>query len=150
VPNVKVSVPYQILQDDALHRIQRRVAAIKAQYAGQVSNLTENWNGYVGTFSGSARGFAVSASITVSLSEVSVEMGLPVVAIGFKGQIEQALRNELTTVLAYESKGDRWAATLSRSSSQCDLAKASSTKLLPTLTCCRRQRLRARRRQKGT
>jgi len=100
MPNVKVSVPYQIPQDEALRRIQGRVAAIKAQYAGQVSNLTENWNGYVGTFSGSARGFPVSGSITVNLSEVSVEMGLPLVAIGFKGQIEQALRSELTTVLA--------------------------------------------------
>ena len=100
MPTVKVSVPYQIPQDEALRRIQGRVAAIKAQYANQVSDLTENWNGYVGTFSGSARGFTVSGSVAVNPSEVAVEMGLPLIAIGFKKQIEDGIRSEFTSLLA--------------------------------------------------
>ena len=100
MPNVKVSVPYQIPQDEALSRIQARIVQIKAQYASTVSNLTENWNGYVGTFSGSARGFSVSGSLAVSPSVVTVDIALPLVALPFKGQIETGIRNELTALLA--------------------------------------------------
>jgi hypothetical protein len=100
MPNVKVSVPYRIPLDEALSRIQARTVQVKAQYASTVSNLMENWNGYVGTFSGSARGFSVSGSLVVSSSVVTVDIALPLVALPFKAQIETAIRNELTTLLA--------------------------------------------------
>jgi len=100
MPTVKVSVQYQIPQDEALSRIQRRVAQIEARYANKVNDLTENWNGYVGAFSGSARGFSVSGSLAVNPSEVTIEMGLPLIVIAFKKQIEDGIRNELTTLLA--------------------------------------------------
>jgi Putative polyhydroxyalkanoic acid system protein (PHA_gran_rgn) len=100
MPNVKVSVSYQIAQDEALSRIQARVTQIKAQYGNLVTNLTENWNGYVGTFSGSARGFSVSGNLVVDPSVVTTEIALPLVAFPFKGQIEARIRNELTSVLA--------------------------------------------------
>jgi len=100
MPNAKVSVPYQIPQDEAFSRIRARIAEIKAQYSNMVSNLTENWTGYVGTFSGSARGFSVSGSLVVSPSVVTVDIALPLVALPFKGQIETGIRNELTPLLA--------------------------------------------------
>jgi Putative polyhydroxyalkanoic acid system protein (PHA_gran_rgn) len=100
MPNVKVSVPYQIPQDEALTRIKARIEQIKAQYADTVSNLSENWNGYLGTFSGSARGFSLSGNLTVNPSLVTVEVALPFVAFPFKGQIESAIQTELTTLLA--------------------------------------------------
>lgn len=100
MPNVNVSVPYQIPQDEALTRIKARIEQLKVQYANTVSNLTENWNGYVGTFSGSASGFSVSGSITVNPSLVTVEVALPFVAFPIKGQIESTIQNELTTLLA--------------------------------------------------
>jgi Putative polyhydroxyalkanoic acid system protein (PHA_gran_rgn) len=100
MPNINVSVSYQIPQNEALTRIQARVAQIKAQYSNEVSNLRENWSGYIGTFSGSARGFSVSGSLVVNPSVVIVEVGLPLVAFAYKGQIEEGIRNELTTLLA--------------------------------------------------
>jgi hypothetical protein len=73
MPNVvKVSVPFQIQQDEALNRVKACLTEIKTQYGNMVSNLTENWNGYVGTFSGSARGFSVSGTVTVDPSEATV------------------------------------------------------------------------------
>jgi len=69
MPDVKVSVPFQIQQDEALNRVKARLTEIKTQYGNMVSNLTENWNGYVGTFSGSARGFSVSGTVTVTLQK---------------------------------------------------------------------------------
>lgn len=100
MPTVNVSVPYQISQDEALARIQARVAQIKAQYSNKVSDLRENWSGYVGTFSGSARGFSVSGSLVVNPSVVTVELALPLIAFVYKGQIEAGIRNELITLLA--------------------------------------------------
>lgn len=100
MPNINVSVSYQIPQDEALTRIQTRIAQVKTQYGDKVSNLKENWSGYVGTFSGSARGFSVSGSLVVNPSVVTVEVGLPLVAFIYKGQIEEAIRSDLTTLLA--------------------------------------------------
>ena len=100
MPNVKVSVPFQIQQDEALNRVKARLTEIKSQYGNMVSNLTENWNGYVGTFSGSARGFSVSGTVTVDPSVATVEFGLPLAAVIFRGKIEAAIRDELTILLA--------------------------------------------------
>jgi excisionase family DNA binding protein len=101
IPTVNVSVPYQISQDEALSRIQARIAQIKTQYSSKVSDLRENWSGNVGTFSGSARGFSVSGSLVVNPSVVTVELALPLIAFVYKGQIEAGIRNELTSLLAW-------------------------------------------------
>ncbi len=100
MPNINVSVCYQIPQNEAFTRIQTRIAQMKAQYSNTVSDLRENWSGYDGTFSGSARGFSVSGRILVDPSVVTVEVGLPFIAFAYKGQIEEGIRNELTTLLA--------------------------------------------------
>jgi hypothetical protein len=97
---VNVSVPYQISQDEALRRIRARIEEAKAQAGNTVTNLQENWNGFVGTFSGSTRGATISGSITVNPAVVTVEIPLPFIAFPFKGQIETGIRNELTTLLA--------------------------------------------------
>ena len=99
MPNVNVSVPYQIPQDEALSRIQARIAAIKGQYSSQVSNLTENWNGYSGAFSGSSHGFTVSGNLVVNPSLVTVVVELPLIAFAYKAKIEAGIRNELTKLL---------------------------------------------------
>lgn len=100
MPNINVSVSYQIPQDEALARIQTRVAQLMAQYSNQVSNLKENWSGYVGAFGGSAHGFSVSGRIVVDPSVVTVEVGLPLIAFAYRGKIEEGIRSELTTLLA--------------------------------------------------
>jgi hypothetical protein len=97
---VNVSVPHQISQDEALRRIQARVAEIKAQYSDQVTDLSENWNRYIGTLSGSARGFKASGNLAVAPSIVTVEIALPFPAVFLMGKIEAGIRDELTRLLA--------------------------------------------------
>jgi hypothetical protein len=97
---INASVPHKLTQDEALRRIQARTAKIKAQYSSMVSDLTEDWSGYVGTFSGSARGFSVLGNLSVEPSQVVVEIALPFVALPLKGQIEARIRSELATLLA--------------------------------------------------
>ena len=90
MPKINASVPHDLSQDGkALSRVQGRIARIKAQYSGMVSDLKESWDGYAGTFSGSARGFSVSGNLTVDPSEVTVQIALPFVALPLKGQIKR-------------------------------------------------------------
>ncbi len=107
MPKINASVPHELSQDEALSRVQGRIARIKAQYSGMVSDLKESWDGYAGTFSGSARGFSVSGNLTVDPSEVTVQIALPFVALPLKGQIEARIRSELTALLAQKSKKPR-------------------------------------------
>jgi hypothetical protein len=100
MPKVKVSVTYQISQDEALSRIQARISEIKAQYSGQVSNLAENWNGYSGEFRGSSHGFTVSGNLLVNPSLVSAVIELPVIAFAYRAKVEAGIRDELTKLLA--------------------------------------------------
>ena len=100
MPNVSVSVPYQIPQDEALSRIRARIAEIKARYSSEVTNLTENWNGYSGAFSGSSHGFTVSCNLVVNPSLVTVVIELPFIAFAYKAKVEVGVRAELTKLLA--------------------------------------------------
>lgn len=100
MPNVKVSIPYQIPQDEALSRLKAAIVAAKAQYSDKISDLHENWNAYAGTFSGSGSGISVSGKLIVNPSVVDVEVTLPAVAMFFKGKIESMIRNQLTQMLS--------------------------------------------------
>lgn len=100
MPNINVSVPHQLSQDEALRRIQAYIAKLKVQYADTISDLDENWNGYVGSFSASGMGQTITGNVFVNLSEVSVEVTLPFVAMLFKGKIESGIREHLGRLLA--------------------------------------------------
>jgi hypothetical protein len=99
MPKVNVSVPYQIPQDEALNRVKAFVAGAKAKYSDKVRDLQENWNGNVGTFSGSGSGFAVSGTIAVNPAVIAVELAVPFAAIFLKRRIESGISDELTRLL---------------------------------------------------
>ncbi len=99
MPTIRVSIPHQLSQDEALKRIQRGIAQAKSQNPDKVRDLEESWNGYEGTFSAKAMGYSATASILVDPSEVTVESALPLIASPFKGKIEAALRDMLTRLL---------------------------------------------------
>ena len=100
MPNITVSVPHQLPQDEALRRTQARIAQFESQFSSKLTDLRENWTGYVGAFSGSARGHSVSGTVVVSPSLVTVEIAIPLLWLVFKGRIETGIRDELTTLLA--------------------------------------------------
>ncbi len=100
MPNINVSVPYQISQDEALKRIQNFVSQIETQYASAITDFQENWDGNSGTFSGSGRGFSASGNIAVNPSQVVVDLTVPFAAMFFKGKIESTLREELAKLLS--------------------------------------------------
>lgn len=100
MPNANISVPYQIPQAEALSRVHAHIAESRAQYASQVSHLTENWNGYSVAFSGSSHGFTVSGNLVVNPSSVTVVIELPFIAFAYKAKVAAGVRDELTGLLA--------------------------------------------------
>jgi Putative polyhydroxyalkanoic acid system protein (PHA_gran_rgn) len=100
MPNIQVSVPHQLSQDEALKRIQRAIAQTKAQNPDKIGDLKETWDGYEGAFSASAMGYSASGTISVNPAEVTVQSTLPPIAVMFKGKIEGAIRDMLTRLLA--------------------------------------------------
>jgi hypothetical protein len=95
MPDLIVSVSHRLTQDEALRRIQSAVA-----HSDKITDLQEVWNGYAGAFQLSAQNQQVSGTVTVNLSNVTVQTTLPFLAMVFKPMIESGLRNELTRILA--------------------------------------------------
>jgi hypothetical protein len=93
MPNLNIAIPHNLSQDDALKRIKGAIAQAKVEHSNSVKDLQENWNGNVGTFSGSAMGQTVSATITVNASEIVFDLALPFAASLIKRPIEAGIRD---------------------------------------------------------
>jgi|SRR5271165_6079881 len=92
MPNLNLTIPHNLSQDEALRRIKDAIAQAKSQHSSNIKDLQENWNGNVGTFSGSAMGQSASGTITVNPSQIIFDLTLPFAATFFKGKIEQGVR----------------------------------------------------------
>jgi Putative polyhydroxyalkanoic acid system protein (PHA_gran_rgn) len=94
-----ISIPHALSQDEALQRVKDGIVKGKAEYASRVRELHEHWDGYLGTFSAIAMGYALSATMTVNPDAVLVHAQLPAVASFFRGAIEKAVREHLDSLL---------------------------------------------------
>jgi hypothetical protein len=100
MPNLNISIPHQLSQDEALRRIKSAIADAKKQYGEKIDQLRESWNGYSGTLDVTAMGQKLGVVLTVNPSDVTVESALPMIAMMFRGKIEAAIRQEGTKLLA--------------------------------------------------
>ena len=100
MPNLKISIPHELPQDEALRRIKSAIADAKKQYGEKIDELRESWNGNSGTLDVTAMGQKLSVALTVNPSDVTVQSALPMIAMMFRGKIEAAIRQEGTKLLA--------------------------------------------------
>lgn len=100
MPKLNMSVPHRLPQDEALNRIKRLLGQVKQQYADKISDLREDWEDNIGTFSFSAMGFSVLGTLNVTPSAVELTGNLPFAAGLFKGKIEQTIRERAAELLA--------------------------------------------------
>jgi Putative polyhydroxyalkanoic acid system protein (PHA_gran_rgn) len=92
-------VPHALPHGEAFLRVQGEVENLKRQYGDKIGNLRDSWNNDTYVFKGVAQGFAVSGAIRVKPSEIEIAANLPWVAMPFKGRIEAAIRERLTSLL---------------------------------------------------
>jgi hypothetical protein len=100
MPNLNISVPHQLSQDEALRRLKSAIGDAKKQYGDKIDDLQESWNGYTGTLNVAAMGQKLAVVLTVNPSDVTVQSALPMIAMMFRGKIEAAIRQEGTKLLA--------------------------------------------------
>lgn len=95
-----MSIPHQLSREEARRRIQELLPKMKSDYADQIKDLHEEWNGDTGRFSFSVMGFAVSGTLTVNESSVDLDGNLPFAASFFKGKIKSVIQEKALEVLA--------------------------------------------------
>lgn len=99
MPDLSVTVAHKLTQEEALNRIKRFIGSVKKQYGSNISDFQESWNGNVGAFKVSARGFSGSGAVTVGPTDVTLELTLPFPAMFLKGQIESTIQQQVTRLL---------------------------------------------------
>lgn len=100
MPKLSVVVPHQLSEAEAAARLQNRFHELRAQHGHQVNDFDGQWHENHLRCSFSTMGVSVRAEVKVEPSQVTVDTELPLLAMMFKGVIEQQIRTELSQILA--------------------------------------------------
>ncbi|MCC6323746.1 polyhydroxyalkanoic acid system family protein [Candidatus Nomurabacteria bacterium] len=94
--SINVTIPHKLPQEEALKRIQNLLTQTKENFADDIKNLNENWEGNVGKFSLTAKGHATRGTLTVKPTHVEIngEIDLPFLLRMFKGVIVSKIEEE--------------------------------------------------------
>ena len=96
---LNISVQHQLLQADALRRVQMLLREVQKEFAGKISNLSESWSENRCRFSFTTPVGQASGTITVGAVSVDLVVNLPLLAGPFKGKIEAAIRQRAKALL---------------------------------------------------
>lgn len=98
--SLNMSIPFSIPQEEALKRIKNLLTETKKEHGDKIDNLKEQWNGNVGTFSFTAKGYDISGTLTVQRSTIELDGKIPFAVSLFKGAITKAINEKATELLA--------------------------------------------------
>ena len=97
---INVTIPHTQPRLEALTRIKGLLAEVGKQYGDQVSDLEENWDHNVGTFSFNILGMSVSGTLTVGDSDVVLDGTIPLAAVLWKKKIIATVTERANKLLA--------------------------------------------------
>jgi putative polyhydroxyalkanoate system protein len=100
MPKLSVAVPHGLSKEEATERLQNRFSQLREKHGDQVHDFQSQWEGDRLQCSFSTLGVKVRAAVTVEPAQVTIDTELPMLAMMFKGSIEQQIRSELGEVLA--------------------------------------------------
>ena len=95
-----ITIPHALPQQEALTRIQGLLKKLQQEQKEAITNVSEKWNGNLGEFSFTAKGFELSGTLRVEENEVIVNGQLPFALSFFKGMISQAIKEKAGELLA--------------------------------------------------
>ncbi len=70
------------------------------EHGDKIDNLKEQWDGNVGTFSFTAKGYDISGTLTVEDSTIELNGKIPFAVLLFKGAITRAINEKAAELLA--------------------------------------------------
>ncbi|MBL7698194.1 MAG: polyhydroxyalkanoic acid system family protein [Chitinophagaceae bacterium] len=100
MPNIEMSIPHSLGQQEALDRIQKLLGNVQDRFSGQLKDVQQNWNGNEGSFSFSVMNMPVSGKLTVNNGDVALDGKLPLAASLFQGKIKEVIMEEAKKVLS--------------------------------------------------
>jgi putative polyhydroxyalkanoate system protein len=99
MPHVKVEIPHQLGEEEAARRLKDKSDLLRESYGSQISDLQQQWNGNVLSYSFKTMGVAIKGSLTAGPSDVKIDVELPWLAMAFRGTIESKVRDEVGKLL---------------------------------------------------
>ena len=99
VYKINLKIVHTLGAGEALKRIKGLLEGLKIQFAGQFTDLRENWNGNNGTFTAKIMGMDASGSLQVADSNVIINMNLPSDIAIFAGFIKIMVESKTKDVL---------------------------------------------------
>lgn len=100
MPNIEMSIPHSLGQDEALDRIRKLIGNVEERFSGQLKDVQQEWNGNEGSFSFSVMSMPVSGKLTVNNGDVALDGKLPLAASLFQGKIKEVILEEAKKVLS--------------------------------------------------
>ena len=94
-----ITIPHHLPEKEAINRIKNLLHKLRKEFSDKISSIREEWEGNLAKFSFSIKGISISGKLTVNSSQVHLEGKLPLLAIPFKGKIENTIREEATKLL---------------------------------------------------
>jgi hypothetical protein len=99
MPEFKTEVAHGLGQEQAVVRLKQFVEEVRDRFEDQVDDASGAWAGNVLDFSLVASGISISGQLTVEDTRARVAGNLPLIAIPFRGMIEQRIAQQLQTAL---------------------------------------------------
>ena len=79
---------HNVTQDAAKEWVETQLPDLLSRFGDSISNVQHTWRDDVMDFSFRARGFAISGTLEVTDTELSLDMSVPFLARPFQGRIE--------------------------------------------------------------
>jgi hypothetical protein len=102
MPNLEMSVPHVLKQDEAVKRVKKLITEFRNQFAGNINKVKEDWKGNTDDFSFEADGYQVSGRIVVKESSIDVTGEVPYPASLFISVIEATIKDKANKLLSQE------------------------------------------------
>ena len=97
--NLAISVPHELEQAEAVKRVKELIGLFRDQFAGNISNLKEEWKGNIDTFNFQADGYPITGQLTVKASKIEVTGDVPYPASLFMNVIEAVIIEKAKVLL---------------------------------------------------
>jgi hypothetical protein len=96
---LEIKINHELTPEEARSRIQKFLPELKTQNSDRISDIEESWSGNTGNFKFKISGFKVNGNLVVGKSNVLIAGDIPVIALPFKKQIEEAIKTKVKELL---------------------------------------------------
>ncbi len=99
MPTLRTEVTHSLPVADAVLRLRGLASRLRARHAGRIDDVDEWWGRDRGELRLTLSGVRVKADVDVQADRVCVRAEVPLLALAFRGAIEDAVRSEIRTCL---------------------------------------------------